>query len=274
MQRTATRRHYLMVEPKYFDVEYSINPWMHPEVPTYAKIAVEQWGRLRDLYLELGHRVDVLEARPGLPDMVFSANGATVVDGRVLVARFRHPQRRPESAAFLEWFEKRGGEFAEVRQAQWMNEGEGDCLTVGERILAGSGFRTAIEAHAELHEFFGRPVVTLTLTDPRYYHLDTALAVLDEQTIMYNPQAFTDESRRLLAELYPDAVTASDADAVAFGLNAVSDGRHVVLPRAAVGVIAELRERGFEPIGLDMSELQKAGGGPKCCTLELRGGPE
>jgi len=31
-----------------------------------------------------------------------------------------------------------------------------------------------------------------------------------------------------------------------------------------------LAERGFEPIGVDLSELRKAGGGPKCCTLELR----
>ncbi|KPM57034.1 amidinotransferase [Frankia sp. R43] len=270
MQRTATGRHYLMVEPTYFDVEYSINPWMHPELPTYPKVALEQWTTLRDLYLELGHRVDVLEPRPGLPDMVFSANGATVVDGRVLVARFRHPQRRPESDVFRGWFTDHG--FSVVRQAQWTNEGEGDCLTAGARILAGSGFRTTPEAHTEIQEFLGLPTVTLTLTDPRYYHLDTALAVLDDDLIMYNPQAFSADSVRRLQELYPDAITASTDDAEAFGLNAVSDGRHVVLPHGATGVIAQLRDRGFEPIGVDISELQKAGGGPKCCTLELRGG--
>ncbi len=54
------------------------------------------------------------------------------------------------------------------------------------------------------------------------------------------------------------------------GLNAVSDGRHVVLPIQARSLAAQLRERGFEPIGVDMSEVLKGGGGPKCCTLELR----
>ncbi|OAA19853.1 N-dimethylarginine dimethylaminohydrolase [Frankia sp. EI5c] len=269
MQRTATPRHYLMVKPTYFDVEYAINPWMDPTVPTFAKVALEQWTRLHDLYLELGHRVDVLEPLPGLPDMVFAANGAMVVNGKVLVARFLHPQRQPESAAFHGWFRDRG--FREIRQARWTNEGEGDCLVSGDRILAGSGFRTSTEAHAEIGDFFGLPAITLTLTDPHYYHLDTALAVLDNHTIMYNPDAFAAESRKLLAELYPDAITASPTDAAAFGLNAVSDGRHVVLPQAAAGLIAELRRRGFIPIGVDLSELQKAGGGPKCCTLELRG---
>ena len=55
------------------------------------------------------------------------------------------------------------------------------------------------------------------------------------------------------------------------GLNAVSDGQHVVLPVQARSLAGQLRERGFEPIGVDMSEILKSGGGPKCCTLELRG---
>jgi N-dimethylarginine dimethylaminohydrolase len=257
-----------MVRPAYFDVEYSINPWMDPQKPTFTEVAVAQWEWLRDLYLDLGHRVDLLEPRDGLPDMVFAANGATVVNGKVLVARFRHTQRCAESDAYLDWFVQRG--YREVRQAQWINEGEGDYLVAGSRVLAGCGFRTNTRAHSEFQEFFGVPVVGLTLVDPRYYHLDTALAVLDDHTVMYYPAAFAAESRRVLRELYPDAITASDEDAVAFGLNAVSDGLHVVLPEAATGLSAQLRERGYEPIGVELSELLKAGGSVKCCTLELR----
>jgi len=267
MRRAATRRHYLMVRPTYFDVEYSINPWMDPQKPTDTGLAVAQWEWLRDLYRDLGHRVDQLDPVPGLPDMVFAANGATVLDGRVLVARFRHTQRCAESEAYLRWF--RGHGYGEVRQAQWVNEGEGDYLVAGARVLAGTGFRTNTRSHVESQEYFGVPVVGLSLIDPRYYHLDTALAVLDPDTVMYYPRAFSADSRRLLEELYPDAITAGDADAAAFGLNAVSDGRHVVLPQAATGLVGQLRERGFEPLPADMSELLKAGGSVKCCTLEL-----
>ncbi|MEU8635431.1 dimethylargininase [Amycolatopsis sp. NPDC048633] len=261
-------RHYLMVRPGYFDVEYSINPWMDPGKPTDTGLAVAQWEWLRDLYVELGHRVDLLDPVPGLPDMVYAANGATVVNGRALVARFRHPHRRRESAAYLKWLSEHG--CRDVRQARWHNEGEGDFLLAGSRILAGTGFRTDRRAHEEAAEFFGLPVVGLTLTDPRYYHLDTALAVLDDDVVMYFPGAFTEDSRRQLEKLYPDAVIASAADAATFGLNAVSDGRHVILPQAATGLIAQLRERGFDPIGADLSELLKGGGSVKCCMLELR----
>ena len=112
-------------------------------------------------------------------------------------------------------------------------------------------------------------MVSLTLVDPRFYHLDTALAVLGAGRIMYYPQAFSIGSQQVLRRLYPDAILAGRRDAEAFGLNAVSDGVNVVLPQVATGLIEALRERGYYPIGLDMSELHKSGGAVKCCTLEL-----
>ena len=44
------------------------------------------------------------------------------------------------------------------------------------------------------------PVMALTLVDPRYYHLDTALAVLAPDTIMYYPPAFSAGSRSPISE--------------------------------------------------------------------------
>ncbi len=158
-----------------------------------------------------------------------------------------------------------------MRQATHVNEGEGDFLLAGEEILAGRGFRSSPETHIEARAFFGRPVRSLTLVDPRFYHLDTALAVLDAEQIMYYPGAFSPASRALLADHYPDAILVDEADAAVFGLNALSDGLHVVMPRAATRLAARLRERGYEPIGVELTELLKAGGSVKCCTLELRG---
>lgn len=267
VERTATPRHYLMCPPLHFAVTYAINPWMDPSVPVDPALAMAQWERLRATYVDLGHRVDLLAPRPGLPDMVYAANGATVVDGRVLGARFRHPQRAAETAAHLEWFRAHGYRTVE---AQRVNEGEGDLLVVGEIVLGGTGFRTDPAAHAEAALVLGRPVLTLELVDPRYYHLDTAIAVLDGTTIAWLPDAFTAASQALVRDRFPDAIEADPGDAAVLGLNAVSDGRHVVLPAAAVGLAAQLAERGFVPVPVDLSELLKGGGGPKCCTLEVR----
>ncbi|WP_031073958.1 dimethylargininase [Streptomyces sp. NRRL WC-3742] len=264
--RTAVRRRYLLCPPTYFAVEYSINPWMDPSRPVDAVAALRQWGALCATLRELGHRVETLAPRPRLPDMVFTANGAAVVGGRALIARFRHPQRAPESGFHQAWFSRAG--YRPTR-AGLPSEGQGDFLPVGARILAGSGPRTSAAAHREAEQVLGRPVVSLALTDPRFYHLDTALAVLSEDQIMYYPPAFSAQSNHVLHLLFPRAILATDADAVALGLNAVSDGLHVILPEAARALTARLHAEGFKPLPLDLPELLKAGGGPKCCALEL-----
>ena len=267
--RTATPRSYLMCPPVHFDVTYAINPWMRPDAPVDPALAVRQWETLKQTYESLGHSVSTIEPVAGLPDMVFAANGATVIDGRVLGVRFRYPERAAEAEAYLGWFRSNG--WASVREARRVNEGEGDILVAGDgTILAGYGFRSDFEAGEELAATFGRRVVSLRLVDPRFYHLDTALCVLDSSTAMYYPAAFDDAGRAALASTFTELIEAKDEDAEVLGLNAVSDGRHVVLAAAATGLARSLRARGFEVVPADMSELLKAGGGAKCCTLELR----
>ncbi|WP_229874533.1 dimethylargininase [Amycolatopsis deserti] len=272
--RVPTTRRYLMCPPRFFAVEYAINPWMDPTQPVSAGRAMAQWRELRDTYRRLGHTVEEIEPQPGLPDMVFAANSGTVVDGRVLGARFRAPQRAAEAEHFRRWFVEHG--YRDVVMPSYVNEAEGDFAWTGRMLLAGTGFRTDPAAHAEAQEVLGVPVLSLRLTDPRYYHLDTALFVLSEATdttpaqIAYYPEAFSAGSRRVLARLFPDAVLATAADAECFGLNGVSDGRNVVLPVEATDLAERLAARGYEPVPVDISELRKAGGGPKCCTLEIR----
>jgi N-dimethylarginine dimethylaminohydrolase len=261
-------RRYLLCRPTYFAVDYAINPWMDPTVAVDVERAVAQWTTLHALYLSLGHTVDLIDPVPGLPDMVFAANGATVVDGKVYGAQFRHPERVDEGPAYLSWFARNG---FDVHPAKNINEGEGDLLLAGEVILAGTGLRTEHAAHLEAQELFGRPVISLHLVDPRYYHLDTALAVLSHDNVAYFPGAFSPGSQEVLRRCYPEAVIATAEDAAALGLNAVSDGRRVVLPSAATRLAGALASKGFQPVPVDVSELHKAGGGPKCCTLEVRG---
>jgi N-dimethylarginine dimethylaminohydrolase len=261
-------RTYLMCPPTYFDVRYAINPWMDPTTPVDRDRAIEEWERLRATYVSLGHRVLVLDPVEGLPDMVFAANGATVVRGTVLGARFRHPERAGEAAAHQAWFEARG--YRRFTPATHVNEGEGDYAFAYLAIVAGHGFRTDPAAHNELHDAFGLPVISVKLVDSRFYHLDTALFVVDAFTAAYYPGAFDWGGLIKLRILLPDLIEAGEKDALAFGLNGVSYGRHVIIPDDAIDLSAKLTQRGYEVIPVEMTELRRAGGGPKCCTLELR----
>jgi N-dimethylarginine dimethylaminohydrolase len=278
-RRIQQHRRYLMCRPEHFTVSYRINPWMEPANPTDTARAVAQWQGLYDAYVALGHDVELIDAVPGLPDMVYTANGGFVIDGVALGVKFRVDERRGEERPFMDWFAADGLRVVEPVLVQ---EGEGDFLLVGDTILAGMGFRSSGESHREVAEVFGREVVSLNLINPSFYHLDTAIAVLDpvegpggveRANIAYLPSAFDDASRAILEERFPDAILVSDEDGSVFGLNAASDGLNVFISPRAKGFEAQLRERGYNPIPIDLSELLLGGGGIKCCTLELRGAP-
>ena len=271
-------RRYLMCRPEHFTVSYTINPWMVPANPTDTARALAQWQVLYDTYLSLGHQVDLVDPIEGLPDMVYTANGGFVIDGIAYGAKFRFRERGPEGPAFMDWF---GANGYDVREPAEVNEGEGDFLLVGDTILAGTGFRSTGDSHREVGEVFGKEVVSLNLVNPSFYHLDTAIAVLDpvegeavggpkRATIAYLPDAFDEVSRQILQERYPDAILVSSEDGAVFGLNSASDGLNVIISPRAKGFERQLRERGYNPILVDLSELLLGGGGIKCCTLELR----
>ncbi|MFE7312744.1 dimethylargininase [Streptomyces sp. NPDC057555] len=295
-RRTSRPRRYLVCRPTYFDVRYAINPWMDEGAEVDTALARRQWENLVGLYQDHGHTVETVQPAPGLPDMVFAANCALVVGGRAFGSLFHAPQRRPESQEYEIWFKAAG---YDLYRPESPCEGEGDLVPAGGYLLAGTGFRTTRDAHAEVQEFFGRPVISLQLTDPYFYHLDTALFVLDDgpaaggggpdgsgsggpggdgggdgkatgPTLAYYPDAFSPGSREVLRRLFPDAVLATRDDALAFGLNSVSDGRHVFIAPQATGLIDQLTARGYVPVPVDLSEFHKAGGGIKCCTQELR----
>ena len=279
-QRTASKRSVLMCRPDYFTVSYRINPWMHPEAPTDTSVAVQQWEVLYQTYLDLGFDVQLVDPIAGLPDMVYAANGGFVLDNIAYGASFTYEQRQPEGPAYMDWFAANG---YDVRVPENINEGEGDFLLVGDVILAGSGFRSASNSHEELAGIFGREVISLNLINPSFYHLDTAVAVLDPSpsdastssatgaaNIAYLPSAFNEPSLAILRERFPDAVIVTEEDAAVLGLNSYSDGYNVVIASRAKDFERQLRERGYNPIGVDLSELLLGGGGVKCCTLELR----
>jgi N-dimethylarginine dimethylaminohydrolase len=271
--RVASHRTILMCRPEHFTVSYKINPWMDPTQPTDTSLALAQWQTLYDTYVGLGFDVELIDPEEGLPDMVYAANGGFVLDGVAYGARFTYPERQAEGPAYMRWFASAGFEVAEPAET---NEGEGDFLLVGDVILAGTGFRSDSSSHDEIGRVFGREVVSLTLVNPSFYHLDTAIAVLDPEpvdgrhTIAYLESAFDDASLAILRQRFPDAILVSEEDAAILGLNSYSDGYNVVIAARATGFERQLRERGYNPIGVDLSELLLGGGGVKCCTLELR----
>ncbi len=260
----------LMCPPKFFDIEYEINPWMKLTDQPSDLTAEQQWQKLVHIYTDtLGWNVSLIEPVEHLPDMVFATDCCLMIDGKIMLSRFRYPERQPESEQYKKWFLEQG--YANIVQAEHIFEGGGDTMSCGNKIIAGYGFRSEIESHKELETYFSREVISLKIINPYFYHLDTSLAVLSDDTIAFYPGAIDEASQQLLREKIPNCIEATLEEAQGFGLNAVSDGKTIITSNANQSLLKKYEDAGFKVIGTPILEFRKSGGGVKCLTLELRG---
>ena len=272
----------LMTDPAHFDVSYAINPWMKPaawllNAEGHRTSARLSWQALRSALLEGGAAIEAIAGEPGWPDMVFPANAAVVLDGRALLARFRHPERQGEELLFQTAFEglRDRGLLREVAllPAGLVHEGAGDAIWDATRQLFWTGFGPRSEAAAarEIAHFFGRETVALELTTPRFYHLDTCFCPLSGGEVLVFPQAFTRKAMGHIRDrVAPDLlIEAAPDEAAAFCVNAVSLGRTVVMAEAPPRLSAVLAERGYLVREVDLAPFILSGGGAFCMTLRL-----
>lgn len=264
----------LLCPPTHFGVEYVINPWMRGNVgAASATVARRQWDALAALLDDLCD-VTTIEPQPGLPDMCFAANAGFAFDGTFVTANFSVFQRAPEISHYREWVEAAGLAVVEPDDAIAF-EGEGDALwwpRGDESILcAGYGVRSSLESHRLLAERLGVRVLSLRLTDARFYHLDTCLVPLPQGRLIYYPPAFDERSRHLLESLASaeDRCEVSAEDAAGFACNAVRIGQTLIVSHASTALKRQLEKWGFDVAVTPLTEFIKAGGAAKCLTLLL-----
>jgi len=272
----------VMVDPSHFEVSYVINPWMKPgawsqDPEGHFRAAQASSAALHEALAEAGAQVMVVPGAPGLPDMVFPANAAVVLDRRAIVARFRFPERRGEEPLFLKAFNsfKARGMLDEVAQYPegCFQEGAGDAIWDDRRqvLWCGYGQRSVHESLKVTRDFFKVAVVPLELVSPRFYHLDTCFLVLSGGEVVYYPPAFSDEGKAQMRAVAgkDNLIEASDEDAEGFCVNAVNFGREIVMARPRDGLRARLSERGYHVTGVDLDPFILSGGGAYCMTLRL-----
>ena len=266
-------RHVLMCEPVHFRIEYEINPWMRRANQVRGERAIEQWRGLRRALDELGVRVELVEQAPDVPDMTFTANAGVVVGRRFIPANFRFPERQPEAAHFVEWFEHRRYGIETIHEPHYW-EGEGDVLPdaspPGEgRVFAGYRFRTEYRALDHLDELLGGSVVRLELVDPRFYHLDTCFCPLGEGRALYYPPAFEASSCATLEASFEQLVAVPEDEALRFACNALVVDDAAVMNTGCPETCAQLERLGLRRVETPTDEFIKAGGSVKCLMLTL-----
>jgi N-dimethylarginine dimethylaminohydrolase len=273
---------FLMTDPRHFGVFYEINPWMQPQAWGHdaqglRAAAASSSAALRLAIERTGGAVELLPPVEGVPDLVFPANAAVVLDGKVLVARFRHPERQREEPVFRAAFQalKMRGVVNDVIELPpgVLQEGAGDCIWDADRgfFWAGYGQRSTSDSLKVIETAFGERVVGLELATPRFYHLDTCFCPLSGGKLLYYPAAFTPQAlARIHAHVAPDdRIEASAGEAQAFCVNAVNIGRQIVMAKAPESLHRKLTALGYQLHEVDLAPFILSGGGAYCMTLRL-----
>jgi len=302
----------LMGDPTYFSIRAGANPhtrtaWGRRKSVDRNK-AIIQWHAFAQLLCRFGVRVLVVPPDPTLTGLVYPANAGFLYpldaalrsQEKVFYLANLLPSRAGEQPVYQEFLEKCGFRPAHVH-AQC--EGEADFFPVGDRYVFTYGqvetqrfrlrlglppykrvygFRSEIGALAELQQLVtATEIIALELCDEAYYHGDTVLCAFGPERrflLAYLEALMPSAAQRLRALWKEDAIPLSSADAALYAANSFTlaqNGTHALFMPGGVSerLQAQVRERGVEPITIDVSEfLRKGGGAVKCMIGDL--GPE
>jgi len=260
----------LMVDPYNYSVEYSINPWMNPQIPVDKKLAIKQWKYLKEKLESLGVEVSVMKSVTNQPDLVFTANAGKVIGNKVILSNFKDKERKGEKILFHRWFKNNGYEVLKLSE-ELVWEGEACTVDINGIFLASYGYRTDINVYSEVTQYWKpRDIKYVNLVDPYFYHLDVCFCLINKSTALYCPLAFREEDRSWLRSKFKNLIETSLDDALNFACNCIVVGEILLVNSLISDNLEEsLRRCSLKVLRIDISEFIKAGGGTKCLVLYL-----
>jgi N-dimethylarginine dimethylaminohydrolase len=298
----------IMGDPRYFSVRGGANPHTRNALGLKKKVDPElarrQWHAMARTLIEHGAEVFVIEPRADLPGLVYPANagflypleGCSAANKTFYLANLL-PTRAAEREVYRPFIESLGLKSAPI---QHRFEGEADFFPAGRYMLFTYGkierqrfvpalaippwrrvygLRSDADTINELRALAGeREILPLELVLEAHYHGDTVLCSFGprREFLLAYLDGLSAQSRNLVRDAFgANLVELSQADAAIYAANSFQiehEGRlYLFMPR---GISEELqravRERGVEPVTVDVSEfLAKGGGSIKCMILDL-----
>ncbi len=268
----------LMVRPTYFSVDYVINPHMEGNVGKVDKEkAMMEWEKVKSAFELAGVDVHVIDGEEGLPDMVFCANQSlpyySEEGGKEVLMSIMNSKHRKDEVQHVErWYMENGYEIHHLNYKKIDNfEGMGDAIWhSGRKLLwGGYGFRSSLDAYDFVSDKWDVPVIALELNDPAFYHLDTCFCMLNQDSVLIYPKAFTQNGVDIIKSLFKNVIEADEYEAKElFACNATCpNGKHVIIQRGAEKVNQQLKDAGFEVIEVDTSQFLLSGGSVFCMKM-------
>lgn len=297
-----------MGDPRFFSVRGGANPHTRNifgiRKTVDADRARRQWHSMAKMLIGHGVEVLVIEPHEGLPGLVYPANAGFLypLEGCPPERKTFHlanllPSRALERDVYRTFIRALGFTTSDVN-ARF--EGEADFFPAGSNMLFTHGqikrqrfvpalgfppwkrvygFRSDERTLAELTRIAAdRTILPLELRLEAHYHGDTVLCSFGprREFLLAYMEGLTPQSGEKLRSVFgPNLIELKHDDAALYAANSFQvehdGGLSLFMPLGVSEPLRQqIRERGVEPVMLDVSEfLAKGGGSIKCMILDL-----
>ncbi len=269
---TGKLKQVLMSYPQYLSIEpINVISKHFKDHQLDKKKIDEEFNLLVQTYQNLGIEVFFLPPNETYPDSVFARDfGACLKDGYIL-GRFKHEYRKNERKAY----EKKMQEL-NIPQLFKVHEGYfegGDFFFLDDKtIVIGLLERTNQIGYQEIKEHFKNQYEILFVeSDPEFLHLDMCFNLIDEHLALICKDAFDISFLQELQKRNIELIEVSKKDIFRHGLNVQALGDKKVLAlKKNHDINLQIKQKGYEVIELDITEILKCGGGIHCMTFPLK----
>jgi len=222
-----------------------------------VKLAKDQHQEYVSTLKESGLRVIELRPLEDFPDSTFMQDPALLGSHRTVIGRFGERSRRGEEKALHNDLSEHRVEIGKIDSVSYPGTLEGGDISVTDHgIFVGESRRTNRNGIRQLSTYLDNLEVKAVKTD--LLHLLCGCSYLNRKTMIIAPDLVS-------PELFPGFrfVTISREEAYAADALYLGEGR-VLIPSGSPKTIMKLREAGYKPTEVEMSEFYKGDGGVTC----------
>ncbi|TWD99378.1 N-dimethylarginine dimethylaminohydrolase [Neobacillus bataviensis] len=231
-----------------------------------TELAKKQHQQLVQTLKDNGVEVLLLTPSEKYPEQVFTRDIGFTLGNQVFVAHMAHDVRQGEEQPLIDLLEKELITYTNLLEDKI--EG-GDVLIDRNTVYIGVSNRTNKKAIEHLQSLLPTfEVITVPFTDT-YLHLDCVFNILSEDEALIFPGEIDEDKLKILSSRY-NLIKVSEEEQATLGTNVLSIGNKRVLSLPInKEVNKKLKDRGYEVIEVDISEIIKSGGAFRCCTMPI-----
>ncbi|WP_246943370.1 dimethylarginine dimethylaminohydrolase family protein [Bacillus pinisoli] len=258
----------VLCQPQYMAIRDVINETQRKyEVEgIHIETALRQHNEFVQALRDNGVEVILLPYHKKYPEQVFTRDIGVTIGQTVFVAHMAAELRKGEDNVLKQWLDDE--EISYFNLMEDLIEG-GDVFVDRDKVFVGISDRTNKKAADHLQSILTDHKVIALEFQKKYLHLDCVFNIISPDTALIYSPAFTSEKVEMLRSHY-ELIEVNEEEQFTLGTNVLGIGNKKIFSVPVnKKVNEELRNRGYEVLEVDITEIIKSGGSFRCCTLPL-----